>query len=144
MMMSIGLFVFSLPTIVYQDLQHKMGAKFAIADRVGARDAVQYIGPGAETITLSGSTADGINDPETSFDQLVGMMESGQGWPLVDGLGRVYGDFIIEQLDRKKTIFDSNGQPKKTEFGIDLRRVDDGATSSPTGSIANGLLGLWV
>lgn len=46
MMMSLGTFVFSLQTAAYQQLQRQMSWRHPASERVGARAARQYVGPG--------------------------------------------------------------------------------------------------
>ena len=57
MMMALGTFVFSLPTLAYQKLQHATAWRHSSSERVGARAANQYLGPGEETIELDGTVA---------------------------------------------------------------------------------------
>jgi uncharacterized protein len=135
MMMSLGLFIFTLPTVVYQELAHKRDVRFAFNERVGAADAVQFIGPGIEEIDLSGVTAHGINHPNASFAILNQMMQAGKDQPLVDGLGNVYGNYVIQSIELSKTSFRKFGQAKRTEWELSLRRVDN-----PGGAIRNILL----
>lgn len=54
MMMALGLFVFSLSTLPYQELQRKRGWRYASNNRVGKRPARQFAGEDDETIQLSG------------------------------------------------------------------------------------------
>jgi phage protein U len=122
-LMSLGLFVFSLPTIVFTELSHNLAVRFAKNERFGGADAVQFIGPGDETITLTGVTALGINDADTAFGELETMMASGRAWPLVDGQGKVWGDYIILGLDRQGSLFKRGGVPTKTGWTINLSRV---------------------
>ena len=56
-MMTLGTFVFSLPTLAYQQLQRQNEWRHPSSERVKARPAYQYVGPGEETIQLSGSVA---------------------------------------------------------------------------------------
>lgn len=135
MMMSLGLFIFSLPTVVFQELSHKREVRFAENERIGAPDAFQFIGPGPETITLNGVTAYGINHASASFAVLNRMLQSGRAHTLIDGLGNVYGQYIIRSLDLKKSSFRKFGQAKRTEWSMQLTRVDN-----PGGAIGNPLL----
>ena len=54
MMMALGMFVFSLPTLAYQDLQRQTSWRHPSSSRVGSRPARQFTGAGDDTITLSG------------------------------------------------------------------------------------------
>ena len=69
-MMTLGTFVFSLPTLAYQQLQRQHGWRHASSERVGARAAHQYLGPGEETIELSGSVARELTNAEPSLNTL--------------------------------------------------------------------------
>ena len=135
MQMSLGLFIFMLPTIGFRALKHKRDVRYAANERIGAPDAWQWIGPGEERISLSGDTAYGINHPSLSYSLLNKMMQAGRSYPLIDGLGNVYGQYIILNLDVDKTGFRKFGQARKTDFTIDLQRVDN-----PGGAIRNPLM----
>lgn len=135
MMMSFGLFIFTLPTVVYQELSHTRDVRFAFNERVGAADAVQFIGPGIEEIMLSGVTAHGINHPNASFALLNQIMQAGEDQPLIDGLGNVFGNYILQSIDLTKSSFRKFGQARRTEWELPLRRVDN-----PGGAIRNAIL----
>ncbi|MFB9042802.1 phage tail protein, partial [Xanthomonas arboricola] len=57
MMMSYGTFVFALDSAAYLQLQRQMSWRHSTSERVGARAASQFLGPGDETIELSGLIA---------------------------------------------------------------------------------------
>jgi uncharacterized protein len=135
MQMSLGLFIFSLPTVVFQGLEHKRDVRHAWNERVGAGDAVQFVGPGTETISLKGVTAHGITHARLSFSILNKMMQSGKDFPLIDGLGNVYGNYVIQSLDISKSNFAKFGQARNHEFTIDLRRANN-----PGAPIRNAVL----
>lgn len=125
MMMSLGRFVFTLPTVVFDQLSHSRDVRFAFNERIGAADAVQFVGPGVEEISLTGVTAHGINNPKISFSLLNQMMQSGDDHPLIDGLGNVFGNYIILSLQLDKTVFNRFGQARRTSWDISLRRADN-------------------
>lgn len=126
MMMSLDQFVFSLTTAPYKELQRQRNWKHPTSSRVGARDASQFTGGGSDTITLNGMVA-----PENdigmiaSIDELARMGDIGDAYVLVDGIGNVYGAFIIESLNETQTYHTKEGIPRKIEFNLTLRRVDD-------------------
>ena len=134
-MMSFGDFSFRLPSIVYQELSHKRSARFATNPRVGAGDAWQFVGPGPEVISLSGVTAWGINRASASYARLNGLMQQGVEQALVDGLGNVFGQYVLLSVDISKENFTKLGQAKRTEFTLELERVDN-----PGGAIENVIL----
>lgn len=124
-LMSLDMFVFSLPTLAYQELQRSTSWKHARTSRVGARDANQYKGPGDDTINLSGILAPELTGLAMTLEELRGMGDTGQAFALVDGIGTVFGAFVIESVDETQTYHDANGQAKRIDFKIVLSRVDD-------------------
>lgn len=130
MMMSIGQFVFSLTTLAYQDLQRQTSWRHAANSRVGARPARQFLGPGDDTITLSGMVAMEFSNGIASLEEIRTMADTGKAWPLVDGAGYVYGQWVVEGLNTTNTLFLANGVPRRVEFQISLTRVDDNLTDT--------------
>ncbi|MBK1711292.1 phage tail protein [Rubrivivax gelatinosus] len=130
MMMGLGQFVFSLQTLAYQELQRRTAWRHASNARVGARAGRQYVGPGDDTITLSGVVVPEFAGKAASLDQLREMANSGKAWPLVDGAGRVFGAYVIEDISETRTLFTDTGVARRIEFGITLQRFDDDLTDS--------------
>lgn len=125
MMMALGLYVFSLSTTAYQQLQRQTAWRHPSTSRVGALPARQFVGKGDDTITLSGLILPEISGQRVSLDALRLMADSGKAWPLVEGTGRIYGLWIIENLQETNTLFFTDGAPRRIEFSITLQRVDD-------------------
>jgi phage protein U len=130
-MMSLDQFVFSLATAPYRELQRQRSWKHRTSSRVGARDASQFTGAGDDIITLQGMVApdNGIGT-RASIDMLAAMGDIGDAYVLVDGIGNVYGAFIIDGLTETATYHTREGVPRKVEFSLTLKRVDDTLLSS--------------
>ncbi|MDB5690798.1 MAG: oxidoreductase [Sphingomonas bacterium] len=124
MLMALGMFAFALPTLAHDELQRRMDWRHARSPRVGARDATQFVGPGDETISISGTAFAELADIDASLDQLRDMAASGNAWPLVDGAGRVFGTFVITGLDERQKAFLPDGKPLRVDFALDLLAVD--------------------
>jgi hypothetical protein len=123
MLMSLGMFGFELPTLAYQELSKKTEWRHASSDRFGARPASQYLGPGADAVTLSGVLLPGISGSFAALATLKEMGDQGEAQPLVDGTGRVHGAFVILSIDERQSFFTQDGVPRKTDFTIELRRA---------------------
>jgi len=128
-LMALGMFLFQIPTLAYDELQRKTDWRFAMASRVGTRDAAQFLGVGDETVSLSGSVYAEITDGTVSLDTLREMGDAGEALPLVSGAGIVFGNFIIRSIDERHAVLMADGRPLRIDFGIDLWRVDDPATA---------------
>ncbi|MBB4591860.1 phage tail protein [Xanthomonas cannabis] len=125
MMMSYGTFVFALDSAAFLQLQRQMSWRHATSERVGARPASQYLGPGDETIELSGLIAPDLTGTRGSLTTLRRLAAAGEPLPLVDGTGWVYGPYLLLAVNETATLFFPNGTPRRIEFQLSLRRADD-------------------
>lgn len=134
MMLSLGSFVFSLTTAPFKELQRQRSWKHRTSSRVGVRDASQYTGPGDDTITLNGMVAaDNKIGTLASIDDLAKMGDVGDAYVLVDGMGSVYGAYIIDSLNETATYHTPEGIARKIEFNLSLKRVADETLSLKQG-----------
>lgn len=124
MLMSLGMFVFELPTLTYQELERRTDWRHSQNARVGQRAGNQFLGPGEDTVTLSGSIPLEFGDL-AALDTLREMGDAGESYPLVDGRGRVHGAHVILDLGERQSLPMADGTPRKTEFTLSLRHVDD-------------------
>lgn len=160
MMMTLGLFVFMLKTVPYQELQLQRSWRFAANSRVGLRPAMQFIGADNDPITLSGVLLPEITGGRLSLFAIEQIAELGKSWPLIEGGGTIYGMYVIESISQTKSEFFDNGVCRRIEFTITLKRTDeslgemfgslsdqlsmlkDGAVSA-AGKITEAVGGLW-
>ncbi|MBD8268385.1 phage tail protein [Pseudomonas fluorescens] len=146
MMLSLGMFVFSLSTLAYQELQRQTNWRHASNSRVGAAPALQFVGRGEDTITLPGILLPELAGSTLSLDALRLMANTGKAWPMVEGTGRIYGLWVIESLSETKTLFFRDGTPRRIEFTLTLKRTDNdridllGAATNTGLSILRGML----
>lgn len=124
MMMTLGTFVFSLPSLAYQQLQRQMAWRHASSERINARPANQFLGPGEETIELSGIVAPEITGRPASLDTLRQMADDGEHMPLVEGTGKVLGSYVILAVNTTHTLLFADGAARRIDFTLSLRRVD--------------------
>ncbi|WP_164240677.1 phage tail protein [Stenotrophomonas maltophilia] len=128
MMMTYGQFVFSLSTAAYEQLQRQMTWRHASSERLGARPARQYVGPGDDSISLQGTlVAELVGDLQV-LDTLRELGDQGKPQALVEGSGRVYGAYLLVGLSETRKEFFHDGTPRLIEFQMQLERDDDGAT----------------
>lgn len=125
MMMALGLFIFSLPTLSYQELQRQTSWRFAETPVLNVRPRQQFMGLGSDTISLKGELRPEVTGKAISLSVLRLMGDTGKAWTLIDGAGRFYGLYVITDLNETKSVFLKNGQAKKIDFDINLKRIDD-------------------
>lgn len=126
MMMALGVFIFGLPTLAYQELQRSTEWRHASTSRIGTNPASQYLGRGEDTISLPGTMLPGLAGSPISLDLLRKMADTGKAWPLIGGTGRIYGIWVITSISETQQIFFDDGTPRRYEFTISLKRIDDG------------------
>lgn len=125
MLMALGLFVFERATLPFSELQHRSDWRHPRSERVGAAPVSQFLGPGGDDITLNGICVPEMGGSYASIETLREMAATGESWPLVEGTGRVLGNYCIIALDTQKKAFIDNGMPRKIDFAIDLQRTPD-------------------
>jgi len=125
MLMALDMFAFEIGTLPYQELQRSWEWRHAQSERFMARPASQFIGPGAETINLSGALypGEGIG-AYSSIDTIREMADKGEAYTLVSGVGEVLGDFFIRKLDLRQELFFVDGAARKSDFTLALERAD--------------------
>lgn len=124
MLMGLGLFVFDMASLPFQDLQRRRDWRHEQSPRLLARAASQFLGPGADDITIQGNLVPEIAGKASSLDQLAEMADAGDEYGLVDGDGNILGFYKIRQLDTRSQILMDNGIARKIDFAIELQRVD--------------------
>lgn len=134
----LGYFVFSLYTLAYQDLQRQIAWRHASTPRVGARPAHQFLGPDDETLTLSGVLLPEFAGSRLSLELLEAMATTGRSWPLIQGDGLLYGEYLITGIQTTGTLHFQDGAPRKIEFQLTLKRTD----STLLGDLTEQLAGM--
>jgi hypothetical protein len=125
MMLALGMFVFQLQTLPYQNLQRNVDYRWPSNSRVGQRPAVQFLGVNEEKITLSGSLMPEITGGKLSLLAVNMMADEGRAWPLLDGSGTIYGMFVINSVSETYSEFFADGSARKIDFNVSLTRVDE-------------------
>lgn len=139
MMMALGMFVFSLHTLAYQELQRQTEWRHPSSSRVGTNPARQFAGRGDDTLTLPGILLPELAGSLLSLDALREMANTGRAYPMVEGSGRILGLWVIERLSETRTLFFPDGTPRRIEFSLGLTRVDDGRTDLLGAASATGV-----
>lgn len=125
MMMVFGFFVFELRTPPYQQSQLSRHWRHVKDYRVGRCAKWQYVGAGEIRLMLGGLLYPEITGGNLSLGAVSTMAYAGLAWPLIDGVGSIYGMYAIKGLQETHQEFDRYGKAKKIEFTLTLQRVDE-------------------
>ncbi|AUW59428.1 oxidoreductase [Sphingobium sp. SCG-1] len=123
MMMALGLFIFEIGTLPYQQLRRSWQWRHASSDRFGALPAAQFVGPGPETCTLSGALYPGVIGDYSSIETIKAMGNRGDAFTMASGVGEVLGDFYIRSLDLDADTFFQDGVARRADFTLNLERA---------------------
>lgn len=125
MLLTLDQFVFGMDSLPFRELQRQTQYKHRGSSRVGARDASQYLGPGEDLVTITGVLVPEITGRADSLRQLRDMAEAGDAYVLVDATGLVHGAYVIEAVNDSQDGYTRDGQARRIDFTIGLKRVDD-------------------
>ncbi len=125
----LGSYMFSLNTAAFQELNRKTEYRWVAVERHGQDDALQYTGPGQDTVDLPGVVYPSYRGGGGQITKLRALAAQAQPQSMIDGAGNVYGRWVVLGVDEKQSIFAAFGQPKKQEFTVRLRRFDGGPSN---------------
>lgn len=125
MLYALGLFAFDMPTLLFSDLERDRSWRHPETEVFGALPSSQYVGPGPETINLSGMLIPEVCGSYSSIEKIAAMADTGDAYPLLRGDGKVLGNYVIRRLNERHANLIDTGQARSIDFGIELARVPD-------------------
>lgn len=138
----LGPFRFSLATAAFDEMSRSSGYDWKQIDRIGVAPALQFTGPAAETITMRGRIIPGFTGGVEQLAQMRALAGLGRPLFLVDGMGRVHGNWVIEAVNDTGTMHFSDGMPRIATFDLTLKKYDDGTGLFGLVTKASNLLSL--
>lgn len=125
-MMRLGGFSFGINTAAYKDLKRVTEFKWAAQERFGQMDALQYTGPGQDSITLDGVVLTAYRGGTGQVERLRALGAQGRPQMLISGLGDILGMWVIESVGEGQGVFAAAGIPRRQEFSVKLRKYGNG------------------
>lgn len=129
-MMQLGAYQFSINTAAYQELKRSNAYSWAAQERFGKPEALQYTGPGSETLSLDGVIFPGFKAGRGQLEAMRREAAKGEPLQLVDGLGHIHGQWVVERIDETQSRFAQKGVPLRQTFSLQLRKYDNGPSVS--------------
>jgi hypothetical protein len=120
-MMGLGDYRFGLPTAAYQDLSRTTSWRWPTVERIGARPASQFVGPGEDCITMSGVIYPAFRGGVGQLAAMRAEADKGEPLNLVDGTGQLWGQYVITEVREGQSVFFSNGAFRCQNFDITLQ-----------------------
>ncbi len=126
-MMMLGSFMFSIDTAAYQELTRTNEYRWPAQERVSREAALQFVGPGQESLSLKGTIYPHYKGGIGQMQLLRDDAALGEPLLLVDGNGNYWGKYVIERVEETRTVFYADGTPRKIDFKLDLKYYGDDA-----------------
>lgn len=122
----LGPFRFSLATAAPDEISRSSQWDWREVDRVGVAPAMQFTGPRADTISLGGRLIPGFTGGVEQLAQMRALADLGMPLFMVDGMGRIHGNWVIESVSDSGVNHFQDGTPRRVDFDISLKKYDDG------------------
>lgn len=139
----LGPFRFSLATAAYDDFTRTSGWEWTDQPVIGSAPVLQYTGPKVETITLRGRIIPGFTGGVEQLARMRALAGLARPQFLVDGMGRVHGNWVIESITDTGTRHFKDGMPRMVTFDVGLKKYDDGTGLFGVATKASNLLSLF-
>lgn len=118
--MALGEFIFGMATnFPYETLDRKTSGGWVSLDIISSKPKSHNTGQGLETLRLTGKAqwAEGM----AKLDELRAMADARKPYPLVDGVGRVWGRWRIDDVsENQKRVLD-DGTATLLEWSLELQ-----------------------
>jgi phage protein U len=133
-MMGLGEFRFGLNTAAYQELSRSHSWRWPTVERIGAKPATQFVGPGDDSVQMNGVIYPHFRGGLRQIEAMRAEADKGEPLNLVDGTGQVWGLYVITDIREGQSAFFSNGAPRSQTFDITLQAyggetLESGATT---------------
>lgn len=120
LMMALGQYRFSIDSASYHKLSRSSSYKWGEQARIGGNPALQFVGLGKETVSLSGVIYPHFKGGLEQVDKMRSEAAAGKPLLMTDSLGSVHGFWCVESIEEIKGQFAAGGIPRKIEFSLNL------------------------
>lgn len=118
-------FQFGLTTAAYDRLRRETRYNIAAQERIQRQEALQAVGAGGDTISVSGAifTANGAGAGQ--LDRLRAIGAALKPVQLTTGSGDVLGRYFLDRVGEEQDGLLADGTPRKQGFDLEFRRYGD-------------------
>ena len=148
-LMNLGTYQFEINTAAYQALRRNTSYRWQKQDRLTRQPAQQYIGAGDDQIPLNGRIYPQFAGGLGQLDRMRQEAARATKLSLIDGMGKVYGQYVITKITEMQSNIMYGGKPRRIDFTVALMAYGEdlvtGGSSGNTGGNNNsgGGYSLW-
>ena len=120
-MLGWGEFRFEIDTLAYQAFSLHQSWRWPEQARIQRDSALQFVGRSAAEIELKGVIYPSFKGGLGQIEAMRTLADAGKPQVLVDGLGRIWGSWVLVDIGDTRTLFTDDGQARKLEFTLKLK-----------------------
>lgn len=120
-MLGLGEFRFEIATAAYQKFSLNQSWRWPEQARINRDPALQFVGRNVGEIELEGVIYPSFKGGLSQIEAMRTLADTGKPQQLVDGLGRVWGAWVMTEISDTRTLLADDGQPRKVEFRVKLK-----------------------
>ena len=127
-MLALGPFRFEMGHATYQSLAMSQSWRWPEQARIGREPALQFTGRDPVEIRLQGVLFPGFDAGLKQVEEMRALADLGKPLQLVDGLGRVWGSWVIVEVGDTRSVLMDDGQPRRVGFDMKLKAYGEDET----------------
>ncbi len=120
-MIALGDFRFESNTNPYDSFSRQLEYRWQQQDVLLTDPKQQYLGPSQQTVTFTGTIHPLFRGGLGQIDAMRAEAEKGTPLRMVDGLGNVWGNWVITSISETRTAMFPDGVPRSIEFTLSIK-----------------------
>lgn len=125
-LLALGDFRFTIETAAFQVLKRNNAYRWVAQARLRDLPTRQFVGVGDDTIDIPGTIYPNLGAGIGQIEQMRETAQLGQPLLLADGLGFVWGRYVILSLQEERSFLLPDGRPRKQTFRLQLSQYGEG------------------
>lgn len=145
---SLGMFVFLMRTIPFNQYSRSQAWRHPNQSTVGTMPPSQYTGKDPEEMTIEGELRPEVTGGTGSIEALRMMAATGKPYTLIMGHGKIMGSYVITNIQERGSQLNQDGSARAIAFSMSLKKVSDkslgleGAALNVAVSVVRNLTGI--
>lgn len=135
-MFTLGPVVLEVPALAATEATRTARHRWMPQERLGARPGWQWLGPGEETMTLSGVSIVLAAGTADAVSALRSAAADGEALPLSDGDGQVLGRWAVRSIEERRRGIMADGTPRRVSWRLELALAEAAAEPPPSPALA--------
>ena len=140
-LLSLGSYQFSMDTAAHDSLKRSKTYRWVQQQRLTREPASQFVGVGAESISLSGKIYPHFRGGLDQIEDMRAEADKGEALTLVDGQGTNLGQWVIKSISDTQKRYTGPGVPRCIDFSVSLQSYGPDTSTGGTGSGGSGSSG---